>query len=191
MLECGLSRLSQHAQPGLHCPWLVRMTDSVVSADSLHSLYSDHRSWLHNWLRGKTGCGQDAADLVQDTFVRVIVSRNVAELREPRSYLVTVARGLMIDLFRRRALAQAYRDALAALPESLAPSPEEQTLMLEALLEIDAMFDGLGPRTKRIFILSQLEGLNYAQIADQLGISLRSVNYAMAKAMKHLCRLAP
>jgi RNA polymerase sigma-70 factor (ECF subfamily) len=117
----------------------------------------------------------------------VIRSRHAAELRQPRDFLATVARGLVADLFRRRSLEQAYLDALSAHGESLAPSPEEHAAAIDALLEIDAMLDGLGARVKRTFLLSQLDGLAYAEIARRQGISLRTVNNHMAKAMEHCC----
>ncbi len=167
------------------------MTDSTHSEDSLQTLYRNHGGWLQGWLRGKLGCTADAADIAQDTFVRVMLARNADEIREPRSYLSSIARGLVIDLFRRRSLEHAYRETLAALPEALAPSPEERVLMLEALLEVDAMLSGLGTRVKRCFILSQFQGLTYAQIAEQLDVSLRTVKSDMARAMEHLCGLAP
>ena len=54
-------------------------------------------------------------------------------------------------------------------------------------MEIDRLLLGLGPRVRQAFILSQFDGLSYPQIAAQLGISLRSVNKHMAKAMEHCC----
>lgn len=153
----------------------------------LDTLYREHHSWLNGWLRQRLNNSADAADLAQDTFVRVLLARTAGSLREPRSYLTTIARGLVIDLYRRRSLEQAYLEALARIPEGAHPSLEEQALMLEALLEIDRMLDGLGARVRQTFILSQCEGLPYAQIAERLGISLRTVNSHMAKAMEHCC----
>lgn len=61
--------------------------------------------------------------------------------------------------------------------------------MLETLHEIDALLDGMGAKVKQVFILSQFEGLSYARIAQELGISLRSVNNYMAKAVLQVCLL--
>lgn len=154
---------------------------------AVHELYNTHSSWLRGWLRKRLGCSSDAADLVQDTFVRVIKTRRALEIREPRQYLSTVAKGLVIDLFRRRALEQSYLAALAALPVEAYPSQETQAIVLETLMEIDRMLDGLGDKVRQTFILSQLEGLSYPKIAERLGISLRTVNNHMAKAMEHCC----
>ncbi|MGH8465749.1 MAG: sigma factor, partial [Pseudomonas sp.] len=71
-------------------------------------LYCDHHGWLNGWLRKRLGNGFDAADLTQDTFVRVLKARNALDIREPRPYLSRIAKGLLIDLFRRRSLEQAY-----------------------------------------------------------------------------------
>ena len=70
------------------------MNDAVVPSHApeptLSSLYRDHRSWLESWLRRRLGNAWDAADLSQDTFVRVLASAQpLAQMQEPRAYLVT------------------------------------------------------------------------------------------------------
>lgn len=159
------------------------------TADHAHldALYRKHHSWLTSWLRRRLNNSADAAELAQDTFIRVLLARSASSVREPKHYLATIARGLVIDLYRRRSLEQAYLAALSELPEDTYPSPEEQAVMLEALLEIDRMLAGLGHKVRQTFILSQCEGLTYPQIAERLGISLRTVNSYMAKAMEHCC----
>ncbi|CAI8820435.1 RNA polymerase sigma factor FecI [Pseudomonas sp. IT-P258] len=154
---------------------------------AVNDLYCDHHGWLQGWLRKRLGNAFDAADLAQDTFVRVIKARSALEIREPRPYLSMIAKGLLIDLFRRRSLEQSYLDALAATPEQEQPSLEEQAIMLQALMEIDRLLQGLGPKIKQSFILSQFDGLTYPQIAERLGVSVRTVNNHMAKAMEHCC----
>jgi len=160
--------------------------DSSVSA-SVGTLYVEHSPWLLGWLRKRMGNHCDAADLVQDTFLKVLKARTADEIRAPRHYLSKVAKGLMIDLYRRRSLEQAYLEALAALPETHVPSSEAQVMMFETLVELDRMLTGLGAKVREVFVLAQLEGLPYAQIAQRLGISLRTVNNHMAKAMEHVC----
>ncbi|MCY1314616.1 putative RNA polymerase sigma factor FecI [compost metagenome] len=73
------------------------------------------------------------------------------------------------------------------MPQEQHPSLEEQAIMLQALMEIDRLLLGLGPRVRQAFILSQFDGLTYPQIAERLGVSVRTVNNHMAKAMEHCC----
>lgn len=158
------------------------------------ALYTTHHGWLQGWLRKKVGNAFDAADLAQDTFVRLLTAPAApvdAPLREPRAYLATVARRLLINHLRRQSLEQAYLAALAALPEPQAPSPEQQLVILQALQELDALLDGLPPKVRAVFVLSQVDGLTYAAIAEELGMGLRSVKRYMAQAMAECILLAP
>ncbi|MDI3147855.1 ferric citrate uptake sigma factor FecI [Serratia nevei] len=152
---------------------------------ALSRLYATHHAWLQGWLRRRLGCTFDADDVAQDTFMRLLKSDAAATLREPKDFLVTVAKRVMVDLFRRRTLERAYLEMLALIPDGYAPSPEQRQSLLESLQEIDAMLDGLGPKVKQAFLLSQLEGLGYADIAVRLGVSVSSVKKYMAKATEH------
>ena len=152
---------------------------------ALHLLYSEHNGWLKSWLRARLGNASDAADLAQDTFVRLLASRDIEQIREPRTYLSAIARALMIDKFRRRALEQAYCEALALHAEPMDISPEKRLLILETLVAIDSMLDGLGERTRQIFLSVQLEGLSYVATSKRLGVSVTTVKKHVIRAMTH------
>lgn len=147
------------------------------------ALYSHHHKWLQGWLLRKIGNACDAADIAQDVFVRLL-HRNVPQVREPRTYLGTIANGLVIDFWRRRELEQAWLETLANLPEAHAPSPESRMQFLQTLIEIDRMLDTLKPRVRTAFLLAQLDGLTCPQIAAQIGVSLATVERYIAKALR-------
>lgn len=157
---------------------------------SLSTLYRDHHGWLAGWLRRKLGNGHDAADLAHDTFLRILAARNAAAIEEPRKYLATIAKGLVVDRFRRQSIEAAWLETLAARPEPLAISPETRALILETLLAIDRMLDELGPRAREIFLLAQFEGLTYAAIGERLGVSVTTVKKHLARALAHCLILA-
>ncbi|MBH9439111.1 sigma-70 family RNA polymerase sigma factor [Pseudomonas aeruginosa] len=154
----------------------------LAHAAALHTLYSDHHHWLTGWLRRRLGCPQNAADLAQDTFVKVLVSRPAARVDEPRAFLTTIARRVLCNHYRRQDVERAYLEALASLPEREVPSEETRAIVLETLVELDRLLDGLPPLAKETFLLAQLDGLGYAEIATQLAISLSSVKRYMLKA---------
>lgn len=157
----------------------------TASHAGLDALYRQHHGWLRGWLRHRLSNSADAADLAQDTFVRVLLARSADSLREPRHYLTTIARGLVIDLYRRRSLEQAYFDALALRPETHAPSAETRALILDSLLAIDRLLDGLGARTRAIFLAVQLDGLTYEKAAERVGVSVSTVRKHLARALMH------
>lgn len=162
----------------------------------MEALYSSQHSWLCSWLNRRLGNVSEAADLAQDTFLRVLLAplpspQGTQEaLRAPRAYLATIARRLLINHLRRQTLEQAYLDALAAMSDAMAPSPEHQLLILEALQEVNAMLETLPPKTRAVFVMAQIEGMTYAEIAQELDIGLRSVKRYMAVAMTECILLA-
>lgn len=156
-----------------------------------HTLYRDHHGWLVSWLRRRLGNEFDSADLAQDTFLKVLKAGTHEVIYQPRPFLATLARGLVCDFFRRKALEASYLEALAQLPAAHQPSLETQAVMREALFEIDALLQGMGGKVRETFLLAQFEGLSYVDIAARLGISLRTVNRHMARAMEHCCLALP
>lgn len=164
-------------------------SDETLGTADLALLYRTHHSWLHGWLSRRLGCRENAADLAQDTFVRLLKSRQISPLREPRAYLSSIARGLMIDQYRRRELERAYLESIALLPEQEVPSEESRLLILDALERIDRMLSALKPRVRQAFLLAQLDGLSCPQIAKALGVSRATVERDLAKALQHCYRL--
>ncbi|AQT10452.1 ECF family RNA polymerase sigma factor [Pseudomonas protegens] len=148
-------------------------------------LYLQHHNWVVQLLRRKLGNQDQAMDLAQDTFVRILRSERLPVLREPRAYLNTVASRLCGQYFRRQALERAYLETLAQLKPQYQPSPETRLLVLEALDAVGQVLDGLGSRVREVFLLSQLEGLTYPQIAQRLQLSVNVVQKAMLKAYRH------
>ncbi|HFJ2722931.1 TPA: ferric citrate uptake sigma factor FecI [Klebsiella pneumoniae] len=163
------------------------MSDSATTIASLtlESLYGSHHDWPKSWLTRKLQSAFDADDIAQDTFLRVMGNNTLSTIRDPRSFLCTIAKRVMVDLFRRNSLEKAYLEMLALMPERLAPSPEEHESQLETLQLIDRMLDGLKGKTREAFLLSQLDGLTYSEIALKLGVSVSSVKKYVAKAIEH------
>ncbi len=158
-----------------------------VQQQQVHLLYAEHHGWLHAWLRKRLGNSFDAADLAHDTFLRVLTKDVPLVMREPRALLTTIAQGMVANLYRRQKIERAYLDALTMLPEAHAISPEARAIMLETLVEIDSLLDGLSPLVRKAFLLSQLDGLAQAEIAERLSISIPTVKRYIAKAVAQCC----
>lgn len=164
-------------------------TNDTLKPTEVALLYQAHHTWLRGWLRGRVGCSEHAADLAQDTFVRLLRARQVSPLKEPRAYLSSIARGLMIDQFRRRALERAYQESLLHLPEAEAPSEEQRLIILDTLERLDRALQQLKPRAREVFLLAQLDGLSIALIAQRLDVSRATVERDLAKALGLCYRL--
>ena len=149
----------------------------------IHHLYCDHHGWLQGWLARKLGNASDAADLAHDTFLRLLTRQTARSLgSEPRALLTHIAKGLVVDRWRRQDVERAYLETIAHLPEPEVPSPETRWLILETLYRIEAMLRDLPETSRQAFLMSQIDGLTYPQIAEELGVSLVSVKRYMRDA---------
>ena len=158
----------------------------LAAADSsISALYVDHNRWLRDLLYRRSGCSETAADLTQDVFVRLLGKPALPAFNEPRAYLARIAHGLLVDHHRRQSVERAWRESLAADVDMVAPSAEEHTAIVDALARIDALLDGLKPRIRKVFLMSRLEARSYPAIAEQLGVSLSTVEKDMAAALRH------
>lgn len=149
----------------------------------LDRLYRDHHGWLAGWLRSRLGNAPDAADIAQDTYLRILASGRLPVREDARRYLVQVAKGLVIDLWRRQEVERAYRETIAQLPEAQVPSPETHWLIIDALLRIERMLDGLPAPVRETFLLAQFQQLTLAQIATRLDLAVITVRRHIQRAL--------
>ncbi|ENB9664691.1 MULTISPECIES: sigma-70 family RNA polymerase sigma factor [Pseudomonas] len=158
---------------------------SASHTSKLGLFFSDHHRWLLRHVQRQLSNRPDAEDTAAETFCQLLAARvDPAAIEQPRAYLSTIARRLISDRHRRRRLEQAYLERLMLLPETLAPSPEETHLLLEALHAIDRSLAGLPLVVKKAFLMSQLDGLAYAEIGRRLGVSERTVGRYMTQALR-------
>ncbi|WP_038907045.1 sigma-70 family RNA polymerase sigma factor [Dickeya oryzae] len=159
---------------------------NTTSSSDLQQLYHQHNGWLQGLLSKRLGNLYDAADLAHDIFVQLLTRPRHFDSHEgARAYLSVMAQGLCVDLWRRRTLEQAWLQSLSDGVQAHALSAEQHIIILETLYQVDAMLRQLPDNVRIAFILSQIQGKTYAQIAITLGVSERMVKKYMAQAMLH------
>ncbi len=150
------------------------------------SLYENHHYWLTGWLCKKLGCSQNARDLTHDTFVNVISKQNdLTQIKEPRPWLLTIAKRLLIDKRRRYLLEQAYLEALKLSLDDAEPIPsaEDVYLAINALDTISQALDKLPIHVRQAFILRHIDGLTQSAIAEHLGVSATMVQKYLIQSL--------
>ncbi|HDS1736587.1 sigma-70 family RNA polymerase sigma factor [Pseudomonas sp. BP8] len=165
-----------------------------TSTRKLGFFFSDHHRWLLQHVHKRLRNRADAEDTAAEAFCQMLGARvDPDTIEQPRAYLSTIARRLIFDRHRRRQLELAYLERLAHLPEQVAPSAEEQLLLIEALISIDQVLDGLPAIVKTAFLYSQLDGMSYVEIAGKLQLSERTVSRYMKQALRqcYLSELQP
>lgn len=166
------------------------LTDSATLA----GLYQDHHRWLREWLHRKLRCSHKAADLAQDTFLRLLTSRDaLLGIHNPRGLLTTTARRLMIDRARREILERTFMAELAVQAEDnhFCGSPEQLWQALEALEQISRVLERVPARARQAFLLHYLDGWPQADIAAELQVTSRTIRNDLALVLVRCQEFAP
>jgi len=145
--------------------------------------------WLKQRLRRHVDSPAEVEDLASSAFVELAVVRDLRSVREPRALLSVIARRLVYEGWRRRDLEQAYLAALAAAGEPTTPSAETLLETVQLLGRIDRLLEGLSAKARMAFLYSQIDGMTYAEIAAELGVSASMVRKYIAQALEqcYLC----
>lgn len=134
--------------------------------------------------RGRTSV--EAEDLVQEAFVRLhSFLREGGEVREPEAFLVRTVLNLSVDARRRERRHLYAEQTVEDLPLlDLSPPPEEIFAAEQRLVRMGRTLDEtLSPRTREVYFLHRLEGFTYEEIALRLGMSIRTVEKHIARAL--------
>ena len=153
----------------------------------LANLYRAHAGELRSFARRRIG-REEAEDIVQDAYLQLLQRGGAAALDHPRPYLFRIAANLTVDFARKLKDRARYAEEHAGgdgLCDAL-PGPEQAAGDAAELRRIEARLAELPRLCREAFLLSRLEELSYAEIAAKLGVSVRTVDRYMAKALAHL-----
>jgi RNA polymerase sigma-70 factor (ECF subfamily) len=133
---------------------------------------------IFRYVRAMTGRQDDAEDVTQEAFLRLLRSGERVTRGDELPWLLHVARNLLTDQYRRR-----HKMPLGGLDEaSHLGEPPRQALRLDLAEAVDR----LPPADREVFVLREWVGLSYVQIADICGVSHDAVNGRLRRARQAL-----
>jgi RNA polymerase sigma-70 factor, ECF subfamily len=160
-------------------------------------IFQGHRDPVFAYLVGRTGDREEARDLLQETFLRAWRNAPTLEELEPRrqrAWLFTVARNLLTDTYRGRAVRAEAAAHLARAGDGTAPPDEEPAARAEAaerMARLQAAIRDLPEDWRVPLVMQTLGGLNSTEIGALLGDPPGTVRYRLSMARNRLAeRLA-
>lgn len=170
--------------------WLG-MTMARQSASVLIASFQENYEQLLRFLTRKlNGDSQRAADVVQDTYLRLAKTPDTDdEIDNPRAYIYRVAGNLAIDQIRsdRRLSARHDGDEGALEISDPKPGPEKIYLSREQIMLLDRALKELPDNARAALLMFRVEGMSHTEIADKLGVSNSMVAKYIGRALRH-CR---
>ncbi|UCH10721.1 MAG: RNA polymerase sigma-70 factor [Fidelibacterota bacterium] len=127
-----------------------------------------------------------AEDVVQDVFLRVWTQRSQLDPdRNIKTYLYTATRNQALNVLRHSRVKRQSTEELARL-DSKVTTPENQLEQQQVSREVHRAISQLPDRCRTIFTMSRFDRLTYAEIAEILHISVKTVETQMGRALKAL-----
>ncbi len=145
--------------------------------EGLNRLYRGYADWLASRLSRRVGPA-DAADLVQETYLR-IAPGDPGAIRHPKAFLLRVAMNLLRDKARRDKRRLAVHEELARGNGKV--HQPEIVLLKQVILSMPRLY-------RDAFVLSRFGGMTYDEIATLQGVSVRTVEWRISKALDHCAR---
>jgi RNA polymerase sigma factor (sigma-70 family) len=130
----------------------------------------------------------EAEDLTQEVLLRVTQRASTIDASRPDAYVFQIAANLLRDRGRRLNVRISYLQSFESSdaadleerdPERVLQARQSLATVMKALRE-------LPERTRTVFILFRLEGMKQREIADHLGLSIRTVEFHVIRASVHL-----
>lgn len=161
----------------------------------LADLVSQHGAALEKYLARKMDSPEDAAEVAQEAFLRLHRMQGPEKLDNARAFLFQVASNLAIDQLRRRTLHFRFLKTEKSQfdggepfdSNAMAASPEQILDARQKLSDIYKAVDELPFKVKQAFLLHRHRGLSYQDIANEMDVSVSSVEKYILEALKH-CR---
>lgn len=151
-------------------------------------LYRDQAPRLRRRLGAQLKSSEEARDLVQDAFARLIGAGARQALNQPEAFLNRIIRNLLIDRSRRRAVRGPHVPIDTDVEPAVRPTQADGLELAQMRERYRAAVDALPARTRDVFRLHRIDGLSYKEIALRLKISPRTAEWHVAEALVRIGR---
>jgi RNA polymerase sigma factor (sigma-70 family) len=177
-------------RPTVHCDEGAPSIES--SAQAATYLFREHNSALVGYLTSRLQSAQEAKEVAQEAYARLLQLRTPGPFSLFRAYLFKTATNLAIDRLRHRTVRRhveqrAMFEDLAA-GRSECDDPAKQLLARERTDQLLGYLQELPPKCRQVFNLHRLDGLPQREVAVRLGVSERMVRRYVTYVMVY-CRL--
>ena len=159
-----------------------------TQSDDLSKLFEEHNRALHSFLMMRTGNEQEAHEVAQEAYVRLLQLHRPGAVSFLRAYLFKTAANIAVDRARQR-VARGRLDRRHASEDFVDRLSPDRSLMATQELELleKALYE-LPPKYRQAFVMHRFEDRTTGEIARELGIQKRMVRNYISRTMIY-CKL--
>jgi RNA polymerase sigma-70 factor, Bacteroides expansion family 1 len=169
----------------------MKTTKAVPYIDDLKEdfdkIYLLYFSRLHRFAKEYVLNDEDAENIVQDVFMQLWEKRDVLNVQvNLASYLFSLVKNRCLDYLRHKIVIEEYQKTLSLKLIALEQFDYNHSSEDEIELVVTNAIDKLPERCREIFVKSRLEGKKYKEIAEDLSLSVSTIETQMGIALKKL-----
>jgi RNA polymerase sigma-70 factor (ECF subfamily) len=164
-------------------------TDNLIinSKTEFEKIFRDHYSSLCAYANHFLKDADASEEVVQEVMYRMWVNRSSAVITGSlQGYLFRAVRNGCLNVMKHMEVRDAYRQHREREAAASGLAEEDGLVVSELQQKIREAIDRLPLERRKIFIMSRYDGMTYGEIAGKLGISAKTVENQMGKALKFL-----
>lgn len=173
-----------HPPSQAHPP--VPERESDYAPDEVDRLFREHNAALLRFIAAKLGSKQEAKEIAQEAYVRLLRLDHREAVGYLRAFLFKTAANLATDRLRQRARRDFVVDSRHIEFAVFELSPERQVAGRQTLQRLRAAIDELPIKCRECFMLHRVHGLSCQDIAQRMGLQDRMVRLYVARALEYL-----
>ena len=181
--------LTQAAGEARRLPGEPEWLEAVRAGDpsAFEALFRAYHAPLCSFAYRYLGARDLAEEIVQEVFLCIWERREIWDVRTSvKGYLLTAVRNAALSYLRHERVVRRRQAEVRDFQEVVAPSPEVRALEAETVVAVRQAIGRLPDRCRLVFTLHREQGLTYAEVAEVLGISPRTVEVQIGRALKSL-----
>ncbi len=140
---------------------------------------------IQRFLQSRGLAQGDAADLTQESFIKLWNKCKEVAVDKAGAFLFKVARNLSIDHFRKSKTRLKYQESVN-LSEGHIVDGQYELEAKEFKARLEEAIDTMTDASREVFLMHRMDGRSYKDIASFLDISVKAVEKRMSKALRHL-----
>lgn len=155
--------------------------------DAFRKIYDSYSQALFRFANSYLKDSFEAEEIVQDVFLKVWEKREDVDVQKSlKSYLYRITVNKVFNELKHRVVKQKYEKHAQNLDQVTGETPESSIQFQELNKKLDILLTKLPEQQRTIFIMSRWKGLTNAEIAEQLNLSVRTVENQIYRAAKFI-----
>lgn len=155
-----------------------------MTREEFKNLFEMHFAQVRNYVFYRSGNAEVATDIAQETFLKIWEKQNSIQPEKVNGLLFKIAGDLFVSHYRKEKRSFEFFNQYVF--DNKTQSPEEELAFEQLKENYNIALDKMREKQRTVFLMSRVEDLKYAEIAEIIGISVKAVEKRMKKALGDL-----